>query len=242
MLHSPQLLTHERLTRRFLCSLRSLRSPKLDLSSSIKLITRFGVALLVASLLIPLGALEFSGSVNSEASAEVPKRVVQNRREVSTYEWTIGAGTLPLDAFKKGITAGGALTIHRDHLWAWEAISAAYSFEYKTQLEDKLQAYKLRATPFERVETFVSSNVVFKPLYWKGAWLNERMAYGELLFVAGGGYGWLSQTSRPMVNGGLGVKLLHENGLASRLDVRFMSFFNAESFHNELWVNLGISL
>ena len=193
-----------------------------------------------ASFLLVLSGLMMSQE--ETAYGEVPKLVVQNRRPVDTYEWTIAAGLLPLDAFKKGITAGGAFTIHYSPLWAWETLSVAYSFEYQTALEDELRAFKLQATPFERVQTFVTSNVVFKPLYWKGAWLNEKMTYGELFFVAGGGYGWLSQTSRPAVDGGLGVKLLHANGLASRLDVRYLSFFNAEDFHNELWVTLGLSL
>ena len=183
-----------------------------------------------------------SFTLDAYAERAVPKKVVQNRKAVETYEWTLSAGSLPLDAFKKGITAGGSLTIHRDHLWAWEAISAAYSFEFKTALEDELRAYKLQATPFERVKVFATSNLVFKPLYWKGAWLNEKMAYGELFFIAGGGYGWLTQTSRPVVNGGLGIKLIHDGGFASRLDVRMMSFFNADDLHNELWVNLGFSL
>ncbi len=197
---------------------------------------------LLLSLIACLGlSITCSASI-SFAEGGVPKQVVQNRRELPTYEWTLAAGLLPLDAFKKGITAGGSLTIHRDHLWAWEAISAAYSFEFKTALEDELRAYKLQATPFERVKVFATSNLVFKPLYWKGAWLNEKMAYGELFFIAGGGYGWLSQTSRPVVNGGLGVKLLHTGGFASRLDVRMMSFFNADDLHNELWVNVGFSL
>lgn len=179
---------------------------------------------------------------NAFAERGVPKKVVQNRKPMPTYEWTLATGLLPLDAFKKGITAGGSLTIHQDHLWAWEALSAAYSFEYKTALEDELRAYKLQATPFERVKVFATSNLVFKPLYWKGAWLNEKMAYGELFFIAGGGYGWLTQTSRPVVNGGFGIKLIHDGGFASRIDVRMMSFFNADDLHNELWVNLGFSL
>ena len=182
------------------------------------------------------------GLASSYANGGVPKKVVQNRRAVPTYEWTLSTGLLPLDAFKKGITAGGSLTIHRNHLWAWEAISAAYSFEYKTALEDELRAFKLQSTPFERVKVFALSNLVFKPLYWKGSWLNEKMTYGELFFVAGGGYGWLTQTSRPVVDGGFGIKLLHEGQYASRLDVKMLTFFNAEDVHNELWVNFGFSL
>lgn len=188
--------------------------------------------------------IEQGGFVQAaHAQASVPKRVVQNRRTVPTYEWTLAAGVLPLDAFKKGLTAGGSLTIHQNHRWAWEALSLAYSFELETDLEEQLQTfYSLQPTPFERVKLFALSNVVFKPLYWKGSWLNQKMAYGELLLVAGGGYGWLSQTSRPAFDAGFAVKLLHENEFATRLDVRMISFFNAEDVHNELWVNLGFSL
>ncbi len=203
-----------------------------------------GMSIVALSLILTQCLLVQTTVINTaSAQASVPKRVVQNRRTVPTYEWTLAAGLLPLDAFKKGLTASGALTIHQNHRWAWEALSLAYSFEMKTDLQEQLQTfYSLQPTPFERVKLFALSNLVFKPLYWKGSWLNESMAYGELLLVAGGGYGWLSQTSRPAFDAGFAIKLLHENDLATRLDVRMISFFNAEDVHNELWVNLGFSL
>jgi hypothetical protein len=58
----------------------------------------------------------------------IPKVAVQNRKFNQGFEWTVFAGTLPLDAFKKGITAGGALTMHLNETWAWEAINYQYSF------------------------------------------------------------------------------------------------------------------
>ncbi|MAD61229.1 MAG: hypothetical protein CMH49_06950 [Myxococcales bacterium] len=214
---------------------------------SLAMVGTWYVRLLIGTLLsIFVLSVVFEQNIlvqSANAQASVPKRVVQNRREIPTYEWTLAAGVLPLDAFKKGLTAGGSLTIHQSHRWAWEALSLAYSFELKTDLEDQLQTfYSLQPTPFERVKLFALSNLVFKPLYWKGSWLNQKMAYGELLLVAGGGYGWLSQTSRPAFDAGFAIKLLHENEFASRLDVRMISFFNAEDIHNELWVNLGFSL
>jgi outer membrane beta-barrel protein len=149
---------------------------------------------------------------------------------------------LPLDAFKKGITASGSLTLHYDHLWAWEAAQLTHSFEYKTALEDVLRAQGgLEATPFERVQTYVTSNVVFKPFYWKGAWMNQGLSYGELFFVAGGGYGWLTQSSRPVVDAGTGVRLF-QGEWSARLDIRWLSFFNADDVQGELWVALGVSL
>jgi outer membrane beta-barrel protein len=172
----------------------------------------------------------------------IPKVAVQNRKFNQGLEWTVFAGTLPLDAFKKGITAGGALTMHLNETWAWEAINYQYSFEWKTALEDELRVFELRATPFERVNHFATSNLVFKPLYWKGSWLNQSLVFGELFFVAGGGYGWLTQTNRPVVDFGFGVKLFHTNSIQTRLDVRALSFINQDDFHNELWIGLGLSL
>ena len=100
----------------------------------------------------------------SQGWAKIPQVVVQNRQAVDPHEWTLSLGTLPLDAFEKGLTISGSYTQHYDHTWAWEAIQYTYSFPYKTNLEEQLQAFKLQPTPFERVESLVTSNLVFKPL------------------------------------------------------------------------------
>ena len=198
---------------------------------------------LALALALSLGALVWPcTSPRAHAEGKLSSAAVQGRPPVDTYEWTLAAGLLPLDAFKKGVTASGALTLHYNHEWAWEALNAAYSFEYTTALEDELRSFKLQATPFERVRGFVTSSVVFTPLYWKGAWLNRGLSYGELFFVAGGGYGWLTQTSRPAVSGGVGLRVLHGEAWSSRLDVRWLSFVNADDAQGELWVSLGVSL
>ena len=173
---------------------------------------------------------------------KIPQVVVQNRQAIDPHEWTLSLGTLPLDAFKKGLTVSGSYTQHYDHTWAWEAIQYTYSFPYETDLESQLQAFKLQPTPFERVESFVTSNLVFKPLYWKGSWLNDSMVYGELFFVAGGGYGWMTLTGRAVVDVGTGIKLFHSNQIQSRLDIRWVNFINQEDVHQELWIGLGLSL
>jgi hypothetical protein len=197
-----------------------------------------------------LSALCLSALWSPLAFAEggLKRAAVQNRAPIDPYEWTLSAGLLPLDALKKGVTASGGLTLHYDHLWAWEAAHFTYSFPYSTALEEQLRPFKIEPTPFERVRSYVTSSVVFKPLYWKGAWLNQSLTYGELFFVAGGGYGWLTQTSRPVIDVGTGLKLFRGegreqgDGWSARLDVRWLSFFNASDTHGELWVALGVSL
>ena len=191
----------------------------------------------------PLAAQESSRLSSAPAPRRaIPQVAVQNRRNQERHEWSVFAGTLPLDAFKKGVTVSGAYTLHFSDLWAWEAIQYHYAFEWQTDLNQELEVYDLQPTPFERVEQFMTSSVVFKPLYWKGAWLNDSLVYGELFFLLGGGYGWLTESSRPAVDVGFGVRLYHDAGFQSRLDVKGVSFFNADETHQELWIGLGVSL
>ena len=151
-------------------------------------------------------------------------------------------GVLPMDAFTKGITGSGAYTLHFNDVIAWEVAQFFYSFPTETELKDELRAFDLKPTPFERIEQFVTSNVLFKPLYWKGAWLNQTLTYGEMYLAAGGGYGWLSRTERPVVDAGVGFRFYFGDLVSTRLDVRHLSFFNDADVHNDIWVGLGVSL
>ncbi|MCB9548358.1 MAG: outer membrane beta-barrel domain-containing protein [Myxococcales bacterium] len=182
------------------------------------------------------------GAASARAEAPLPARAVQNRAHTQTHEFTVAVGTLPLDAFRKGLTLSGGYTLHFSDRWAWEAVQYTYSYPISTDLEDELRAYDLRPTPFERLESYVATNVVLKPLYFKGAWFNEHLTYGELLLLAGGGYGWLTRTQRPMVDVGVATRVYATDWVSLRLDVRGLSFFNADDLHNELWIGLGASL
>ena len=173
--------------------------------------------------------------------------VVQNRRFDPTHEFTAWLGLLPLDAFTKGVTASGSYTLHFTELVAWEVAQFYYSFHVDTDLNDELAAFDLRPTPFEVVNFFLTSNVVWKPIYWKGSWLNDSLIYGELFFLAGGGYGWFTRSSRPAADLGMGFRLFSSELLSFRFDLRYNFFFDEqilETFDvkDELWIGLGTSL
>ena len=173
---------------------------------------------------------------------QLPSLAVQNRKYTDTHEFTLAAGSLPIDAFEKGLTLSGAYTLHFSETIAWEVVQYYYSFGVETDLKDELKAFDLQATPFERVEQFVTTNFVFKPLYWKGAWLNDSLTYGEFLLLAGGGYGWLTNTQRPVIDLGIGARLYASEWVSFRLDVRGLAFVNQDDSQNELWIGLGVSL
>ena len=85
-------------------------------------------------------------------------RVVQNRKHFGTHEFSLAVGTLPLDAFTKGVTLGGSYTIHFSERYAWEVGQFNYSFHVDTDLKDELKAFELKSTPFEVLDYFAMSN------------------------------------------------------------------------------------
>ncbi len=195
---------------------------------------------LAASIALLTLAVPAAGWADDEPS--LPSLAVQNRRHTQTHEFTAAFGVLPLDAFDKGLTVSGAYTLHFSDVFAWEVAQFFYSFPVETDLRGELRAFDLEPTPFERVEYFLTSNFVFKPLYWKGAWLNDGLVFGELMFLAGGGYGWLTRTERPVFDVGVAYRLYVSDWVSFRLDVRDHAFVNSEDVQNELWIGLGVSL
>lgn len=173
--------------------------------------------------------------------------VVQQRAFSPRHELVASGGVLPLDAFTKGITVGGSYTLHFNHLIGWEVLQGAYSFKVNTSLYDELEVYNLRPSPFETLDWFLTSNIVYKPLYWKGAWRNEKIVRGETFFVAGGAFGGFTNSRRPGVDVGLGTRLFAGERLSLRFDARYMWFFGdnlLERFdvRDELWLGLGVAL
>lgn len=188
-----------------------------------------------------------AGEHSADEPGSYASLAVQNRRYFMRHELSLAVGLLPMDAFTKGLTASGGYTLHFDTSFAWEIAHFFYSFPLDTGLKGDLDAFDLRPTPFEVLKMYLSSNFVWKPIYWKGAFLNDSLVHGELMLTAGGGYGWFTRSSRPMVNYGAGIRLFLTRVLSARLDVRHMMFFtydakNGLGLHNELWLGLGASL
>jgi len=153
------------------------------------------VRLAAVSLLAALLTTAAASAQDEEQSTQAYESMaVQNRLYSQTGEFSFFVGMLPLDAFTKGLTLSGAYTQHFSDLIGWEIIHGYYSFHLNTGLWDELEVYELQPTPFEVVEnTLLTTNLVIKPLYWKGSWLNRSLMHGEMMLFAGGGYGWFTR-------------------------------------------------
>ena len=213
--------------------------------------TRRAGALLAALVCVAWSAAP--ASAQSDAASDESARpyssvVVQNRLFDPTHELSIAVGALPLDAFTKGVTLSGSYTLHFSSFFAWEVGQFVYSFQYDTPLRDELDAtLGLQPLPFELLDFYASTNAVFKPLYWKGAWMNSALAHGELLLNAGFAYGWFTRSQRPGLDLGAAVRLFATENLSFRLNTRYLLFVGGESLEtidvkDELWISLGTSL
>ena len=181
------------------------------------------------------------------AAGAYQSMAVQKRLYTQTGEFSLFAGILPLDAFTKGLTLSGAYTQHFSDLIGWEIVHVYYSFHLHTELWDDLEVYELQPTPFEVLEhTLITTNLMIKPLYWKGSWLNRSLFHGEMYLLAGGGYGWFTRSRRVAIDLGLGIRFYASRVFSFRLEVRHHIFFKSSIFeeldlHHELWTGLGVS-
>jgi len=199
-------------------------------------------AVLSCSLITPRPA---AAQDDEEVGASYAVMAVQNRQYGGSHELHIQGGLLPLDAFTKGAAVNGGYTLHFSNLVAWEVIHYVHAFHYDTDLRGKLETFEIQEAPFEVVDTIATSSLVWKPIYWKGAFLNDTILHGEFFGLLGGGVGFFSRSERPAVNAGVGTRVFFNEWLSLRVDIRHHWFFEDSvldfKLHDELFLGLGLA-
>lgn len=202
-----------------------------------------------------LSALVLFGAIASQAA---PARAdsldeggalyaVQNRKYTQSHEFSFTGGVLPMDAFYKGYTAGGSYTLHFNDMWAWQIVNGAWSFNLDTDLREELQTnWQVEPTKFPSIQWLGDSNLMFKPLYGKLAWMNGTLVYGELFFTVGPALaGYENAGTFVGANAGLGLRFYLSESWSWRLEARDYFFVPAKDGNetrNELFFSTGISL
>lgn len=147
---------------------------------------------------------------------------IQDRAYRMQHELGLSVGVLPLDAFTKGLYAQVGYTVHFSDTFAWTVGRGAYSYAVNTGLRDQLQRdFGVLPTnaDFDAVQFFVGSDIMWTPLYGKVSVLNRSVLHGELFLLLGGTLFKFTQTFRPGVNLGGGVRLFASQWVSFRLDV-----------------------
>ncbi len=202
------------------------------------------LALLTALLLCAIAPARAAADELDEGGALY---AVQNRKHVVSHEFTLGVGTVPLDAYYKSLTGTFAYTFHFTDLIAWEIVQATYALNLDTDLREELETnWGVQPTEFPELAYFFDSNFVIKPLYGKFAFLNDGLVYGETFFVIGPAFanyenaGWYVGP-----NAGMGFRFYLGDSFAVRLDIRdyfFASPSDLSDTSNELFLQASLGL
>ncbi len=178
---------------------------------------------------------------------------IQNRAYRMGQELELGVALLPNDAFFKGVAPQLAYTFHFTDAWALE-VRGAYSVDFSTNLASQLQQLQTAATFSQETKLFVTGDVVWSPIYFKGTLTNHSVMHGEIYFVAGGGafeeqpLGGSTGSSTglgnfyPAPNLGAGIRFFLSKTWSLRFDVRDNVLIDPPNFYNVLDASLGVSV
>ncbi len=203
-----------------------------------KLVRAPGLLLVVAALLSAAGARADDGD-EVEDSGQVA--AVQNREYRMGQEIELAATLLPYDAFYKGLAPTASYTFHFSDTLAWEVFRIGYSVDFDTGLKQQLLQLGAQPTQFEQTQLFVTSNVMYSPLYVKGTLANKSVVHGEGYLLLGGGAFDETDGFHPAPDAGLGARLFLSRAFSLRLEVRDAVILDSK-LTNSVDVNLGIAL
>jgi outer membrane beta-barrel protein len=169
---------------------------------------------------------------------------IEKRKIMGSHELVTSLGTLPMDAFAKGLTLHGSYTYHFSQLIGWELIGGMWSFNFGTGLKDDLKdRFDVQPTELGELQWVLNSNFVFKPMYGKFVLTNDRLFSGELFFVLGYCLGGFTAAIPSGVDVGVGLRMFLGRYFSVRLDIRDYLFLpDFKDVDNNLYIALGLSL
>ncbi len=189
----------------------------------------------------------FFGSSNKEPDPfDLPQIVAVENKKFNPYrDITVQLGILPLDAFYKALSFGISYTQSYTSFIGWEIVNAHIATANDTNLKQELlDKSSLRpAGLLDSVKYYITSQVVYTPIYSKNLLFNRDVVYGEWSFVGGlGMVGYQSGETALMFGGGLESRFFSSNSLSYKFDGR-LYYQTAPSKSSDLllMLNLGLS-
>lgn len=177
---------------------------------------------------------------------ELPAVVaVDNKKFNPVHDFTLLAGSMPLDAFYKAYDFGFSYTYGWKNYLRWEVINASITTTTDTGLKkDLIENYG--ATPvgiLDSIKSIYTTNLVYTPIYSKNLFMNDSIIRGELSFVGGGGIVTFKSGDRGnLYGGGIILRYFHTPALSYKLDTRLYAHNAAnKSSASALIINFGLS-
>lgn len=145
---------------------------------------------------------------------------VQERTYRLHHELNLGFGTLPLDAFSKGVYPTLSYVYHFSDHFAWQVGRGGYVYNINSGLREQLERdFAVLPTAFDEVQYFVGSDVMWSPIYGKTSVLNKHVLHFEMYLLGGASVLKLSNSGfRPALDAGLGARLFQSKWMSYRLE------------------------
>jgi outer membrane beta-barrel protein len=169
---------------------------------------------------------------------------IEKREVMGSHELMVSFGTLPTDAFGKGMTLQGSYAYHFSQLIGWEIIGGTWSFNFGTGLKEELKdRFDVQPTEVGELKWILHSNFLFKPLFGKFSLANDKLFNGEMFFVLGYALGGYTAALPSGLDVGVALRMFLGKYFSLRLDIRdYMFLPDFASMENNFYISLGLSL
>jgi len=175
---------------------------------------------------------------------------VQDRVFFRHHEIDLGLGYIPDDDFYELYPAELGYTYNfNDHV-AWNVINLHWMFDQEKDLKEKLEEeFGVAPESIDKTVYALHSNLIFKPLYGKSVYGNNRVINHETFFSLGGGFvayeteTSLGDTETKMMSSislGIGQKVFIGHKLCVNFELKDWINFKEDEIENNLW--FGISM
>ena len=169
---------------------------------------------------------------------------IQARDYRMNHEFSLSMAFLPLDAFYKFFAVSGHYVVHFNDMWAWEAIH--FSFSKYLDVDTGLKSYlsdewDASATDTPKIDYFIDTNLILKPLYGKMTLFDSLIVYMETYFILGIGAQKFQTAWFPSADVGVGMRIFLSDTLSLRFEVREYVFLEEGGVDSTLYFGIGFS-
>jgi len=167
---------------------------------------------------------------------------IQARDYRMNHEFSLSMAFLPLDAFYKFFAVSGHYVVHFTDMWAWEAIHFSFSkyMDIDTGLEKELSdKWDISATDTPKIDYFIDTNLMLKPLYGKMTLFDSLVIYMETYFILGIGAEKFQTAWFPAGDVGVGMRIFLTDTLSLRFEVREYVYLEEGGVGSTLYFGIG---
>jgi outer membrane beta-barrel protein len=170
---------------------------------------------------------------------------VDNKKFNPVHDFTLLAGSMPLDSFYKAYDFAFSYTYGWKNYLRWEVINAGITTTTDTGLKrDLIENYGAQPVGIlDSIKSVYTTNLVYTPIYSKNLFMNDTIIRGELSFVGGGGIvNFKSGDRGNLYGGGIILRYFWTPAVSLKLDTRLYAHNAAnKSSNSALIINFGLS-